>query len=391
MTYDFDRVFERKNTHSAKWDGVKIQHGDKDILPLWVADMDFQTAPPVIEALKKQAEHGIFGYPLRPKSYLDAVVDWVERRHGWKIDPKWLTYSPGVVTALNLCILTYSRPGDGVIVQPPVYYPFYRTIENNGRRILSNPLKIETDRYVMDFDNLEKQAGPRTRIMILSSPHNPIGRVWKSEELQRVGNFCVDNDVVLVSDEVHSDLVFKGNKHVPIASISDDIASRAITCIAPSKTFNLAGLKTSVLIIPDSKIRRQYETTLQNLSLGMDNSFGLVALEAAYSHGEEWLDALLAYLEANMEFTIQYFEKHIPRIKARRSEATYLLWLDCRGLGLNDKDLDCFMLEKAGVWLDDGPMFGRGGSGFQRINIACPRAILEQALNRIENAVKSLA
>lgn len=390
MAYNFDRAFERRNTNSAKWDGVKHRYGDKDIIPLWVADMDFKTAPPVIEALKKQAEHGIFGYAIRPESYLGAVVEWVKRRHGWTVDPDWLTYSPGVVTALNLCILTYSQPGDAVIVQPPVYYPFYRSIENNGRRIQSNLLKLQNDRYIMDFDDLEQQAGPRTRLMILSSPHNPIGRVWTTNELLRVGEFCIKNGIILVSDEVHSDLVYKGHKHVPTASLSEDIARQVITCIAPSKTFNLAGLKTSVLIIPDSQIRQQYNTTLQNLSLGMDNSFGLVALEAAYKYGEKWLEALLEYLQANMEFTIKYCQDKIPGIIARRSEATYLLWLDCRGLDLNDKDLDRFMLEKAGVWLDDGPMFGQGGEGFQRINIACPRTTLEQALGRIEKAAIEL-
>jgi len=390
MAYDFDRIFDRRNTHSAKWDGMAHRHEDRDLLPLWVADMDFQTAPPVIDALKRQAEHGIFGYPLRPRSYLEAIVGWMDRRHGWPIDPDWLTYSPGVVTALSMCVLTYTKPGDHVIVQPPVYYPFYRVVENIGRRIVCNPLKLERGRYVMDFEDLGKRAGPRTPLMILSSPHNPVGRVWDAGELRRVGDFCIENDILLVSDEVHCDLVFRGSRHIPAASLSGEIAERTITCIAPSKTFNLAGLKTSALIIPNPKTRLKYDTTLQNMSIGMDNSFGLVALEAAYTHGDEWLEELLVYLEDNMDFVIHYCEQRIPRVKALRSEGTYLIWLDCRDLNLNQEDLDRFMLERAGLWLDDGPLFGPGGEGFQRVNIACPRELLEQAMNRLERAVSAL-
>ncbi len=386
--FDFDKVSDRRNTNSAKWDLVEALHQDPDILPMWVADMDFNTAPCVIDALKRQAEQGIFGYTLPPKSYLDAVVKWVRRRHGWQISPEWLTYSPGVVTALNLCILAYTRPGDRVIIQPPVYYPFAKAIQNNGRRVRNNPLVFDGNRYAMDFADLQTRARNRTALMILCSPHNPVGRVWTREELIGVAEFCLKNDILLVSDEIHSDLVYRNHKHVPTASISEEIAQNTITCIAPSKTFNLAGLKTSVLIIPNPKIRRQYQTMLENLSLGMINTFGIAALEAAYSYGESWLEALLDYLEANMAFTISYFKEKIPGIRALASEGTYLLWLDCRQLGLDNKALDEFMLKKARIWLDDGPMFGPGGEGFQRMNIACPRATLEEALERIEKAVK---
>lgn len=387
MKFDFDRVIDRRHTHSAKWDLMEELHGDKDLLPMWVADMDFTTAPCVVNALKKLAETGVFGYPHRPQSNKDAVKGWMERRHGWAIDNTWLTYSPGVVTALNLCILAYSQPGDRVIIQPPVYYPFARCIVNNGRRIENNPLKFENGRYELDFDDLEKRATNRTRLMIISSPHNPVGRVWTKDELQKVGAFCVKNDIVLVSDEIHSDLIYKGYKHVPTASISEEIARQTITCMAPSKTFNLAGLKTSSIIISNPRLRKMYNAMLGNLSIGMDNTFGLAALEAAYTKGEEWLEELLIYLEANMDYAIQYVEERIPGIKVLRSEGTYLLWLDCRGLGLENKVLDNFMLKKAKLWLDDGPLFGPGGEGFQRINIACPRVTLEEALSRLERAV----
>lgn len=390
MEYDFDEIIDRKNTNSAKWDLVEDSYGDRDVLPMWVADMDFRSPPAVIEAIKKQADHGIFGYVKRPKSCNEAVVDWVERRHGWKIDAEWMAFSPGVVTSLNLFALALTQPGDKIIVQPPVYYPFFNIIVNNGRQIVNNPLKFTGNNYLMDFENLEKCVGSRTRLMIISSPHNPVGRVWTEEELTELGKLCIDNDIILVSDEVHSDLVLQGYKHIPTALISEEIAQQTITCIAPSKTFNLAGLKTSIIIIPNPRIRRKYLNILQNLSIGMDNSFGVVAMENAYRYGKEWLDQLLVYLEKNLEFTMKYFKEKIPKIKVIKPEATYLLWLDCRELRLDKVALNNLFIEKAGVWLDDGPMFGIGGEGFQRINIACPLAVLEEGLKRIENAVNSL-
>ena len=304
MEFDFDHLIDRRNTNSAKWDLARTLFGDEEILPMWVADMDFNTAPCVIEALKKQVQLGIFGYANRPQSYLDAIVDWVRRRHGWKIQSEWLTYSPGVVTALNLCILNFTQPGDRVIIQPPVYYPFARSIISNGRRVENNPLSWDGRRYRMDMEDLEKKSVARTPLMILCSPHNPVGRVWEKEELVRLSEFCIKKDILLVSDEIHSDLIFTGATHVPTASLSEEIAQRTITCIAPSKTFNLAGLKTSVIIIPNPKIREKYNALLQNLALGGDNTFGLAALEAAYRQGDEWLDALLDYLKAGIDFAV---------------------------------------------------------------------------------------
>ena len=390
MGYDFDKVINRKNTQSAKWDMVPERFGDEDVLPMWVADMDFLTAPAVIDALERKARAGIFGYPMRTNDYLNAIKGWVARRHGWEIQKEWITYSPGVVTALSLCILTFTDPGDRVIIQPPVYYPFFRVIENNGRRIKENPLSFTNNQYTMDLDHLETLNSHRTKLMIISNPHNPVARVWKEEELRSVGEFCVKNDIILVSDEVHSDLIFPGYTHTPTASLSKEIAQQTITCISPSKTFNLAGLKTSAIIISNEKIRHHYTTTLGNLSMAGDNTFGMVALEAAYSSGEEWLESLLLYLEENRQFFMTYINEKIPRLKVIRPEGTYLLWLDCRALGLSAKELDAFFKQKAKLWLDDGPMFGQGGEGFQRINIACPRATLKEALERIENAVKTI-
>ena len=390
MPFDFETVVNRKNTCSAKWDLVPERFGDADVLPMWVADMDFPTAPPVIAALKEKAAAGIFGYPLRTEGYFNAIMGWTARRHGWDIEKEWITYSPGVVTALSLCILTFTRPGDSVIIQPPVYYPFFRVIENNGRRIRGNPLAFDGSTYAMDIDALFKMKPKRTRLMIISNPHNPVGRVWREEELEKVGRFCVENDIVLVSDEVHSDLIFPGFTHIPTASLSPEIARQTITCIAPSKTFNLAGLKTSAIIIPNEKYRAAYNTTLGNLAMGGDNTFGMVAMEAAYTHGEEWLEALLVHLEGNRQFLTDYIAENIPEISLIRPEGTYLLWLDCRRLDMTDAQLDAFFQENVRLWLDDGPMFGTGGSGFQRINIACARKVLAEALDRLAGAVKEL-
>jgi cystathionine beta-lyase len=389
MDYDFDNVIERRTTNSAKWDGVLKLFGDKDVLPMWVADMDFKAPPPVIEALKQRAEEGIYGYPLRPPSYYDAFIDWTRRHHDWKVEKKWLTFSPGSMTGLSVMILALTRPGDGVIVQPPVYYPFFEVIENNGRQVVNNPLILKNGRYNMDFEDLEKRAGDNAKLMILCSPANPVGRVWKKEDIQRVGKFCLKNNIILISDEIHSDIVYPHFKHTPTATISRELAQITITCMAPSKTFNLAGLKSSVIIIPDQDLRHRYNQFLKNIRIHMDNVFGMAALESAYKFGEDWLTEFLIYLHKNLEFTIKYFEERIPGIKVIEPEATYLVWLDCRGLGLNTQELKDFMIKKAKVGLDDGPIFGQGGEGFQRLNIACPRKTLEKGLRRIEAAVNS--
>jgi len=393
MKYNFDEVIDRIKHHSVKWDELEANFDDitEDVLPMWVADMEFKSPEPVIEAIKKVAEHGIYGYVSRPDSYYQAIINWMERRHNWKVKKNWITYSPGVVPALSLIIRAFCQPGDKVIVQQPVYYPFFRVIENNGCHIVNNPLKFSNKKYLMDYDDLESKIDdPRVKLLILCNPHNPVGRVWQKEELIILGEICLKHNIIVVSDEIHADILFEGYKHTPFALISPAFAHNSITCTAPSKTFNLAGLKTSSIIIPSKKYYKIYENLLDGLSLDGNNAFGLVALEAAYRDGEEWLEQLLSYLNENLKFLMGYFKERIPKIKVIRPEGTYLIWLDCRQLGLSTKDLNSLLIEKAKVALDDGCWFGTEGKGFMRINIAYPRSFLEEGLKRIEKAVNNI-
>lgn len=387
MKYDFDRAPDRRRTASLKWDFCEQVLGAADIIPMWVADMDFPAPPPVVEAVRKRAEHPVFGYPLAPRSYWTSIMNWMKTRHGWEIKREWLSQSPGVVPALSLCILAFSSPGDKIVIQTPVYRPFFSSVENNGRRIVRNSLKYENGRFVMDLEGLESKIDGRTRMLILCSPHNPVGRVWTRDELERLGKICVSRDLLVVSDEIHSDLVFKGHRHFPFASISEELASRAVTLMAPSKTFNIAGLSTSVVIAPNPKLMGRYEAQLRNIGLGSGNVFGIVALEAAYAHGGEWLDDLLAYLEGNADYAAEFIARRIPGIRFIRPEGTFLALLDCRGLGLEQKALNEFFLGKAKVYFDDGTIFGRELLGFERMNLACPRALLRRALENMETAV----
>jgi len=393
MKYNFDEIIDRAKYHSAKWDELETTFGviPKDVLPMWIADMEFRSPQPVIEAIKKANEHGIYGYTSRPLSYYQAIIDWMEKRHNWKIKKDWIAYSPGVVPALSLIIKAFCQPGDKVIVQPPVYYPFFRVIENNGCHIVNNPLKFNNKKYFIDWEDLERKVDdPRVKILIFCSPHNPVGRVWQKEELIILGEICLKHNIIVVSDEIHADILFKGYRHIPFASISPAFAHNSVTCTAPSKTFNLAGLQTSSIIIPNKKYYKIYENILDGLALDENNVFGLVALEAAYRDGEEWLEQLLSYLNENLKFLMKYFKERIPKIKVIKPEGTYLVWLDCRQLGFNAKDLNNFMIKKARVALDNGYWFGAEGKGFMRINIACPRSFLEECLKRIEKAVNNL-
>ena len=391
MKYNFDEIIDRTNYHSVKWDELETTFGVKDVLPMWIADMEFRSPKPVVEAIRKAAEHGIYGYTSRPDSYYQAIINWMERRHNWKVKKDWIAHSPGVVPALGLIIRAFCQPGDKVVIQPPVYYPFFQVIENNGCHVVNNPLKLSNKKYFMDYDDLERKIDdPRVKLLILCSPHNPVGRVWQKEELIILGEICLKNNIIVVSDEIHADILFEGYKHIPFASISPAFAHHSITCTAPGKTFNLAGLQTSTIIIPNKKYYKTYNNILDSLALVENNVFGLVALEAAYRHGEEWLEQLLPYLNENLDFLMKYFRERIPKIKVITPEGTYLIWLDCRQLGLNTKDLNNFMIKKARVALDDGYWFGTEGKGFMRINIACPRSFLEEGLRRIERAVNSM-
>ena len=390
MKYDFDRVIDRRNTDSIKWSVNAKMFGSDEVISAWVADMDLASPAPVIEALCARAAHGIFGYPIRPAAYYAALINWMRQRHGWEIEAEWLTYSPGVVTGLCLAVHAYTQPGDKIIIQPPVYPPFFSVVRNNGRQLALNPLQVVDGKYRMDLENLEKQFDARTKMIILCSPHNPVGRVWTRDELAQLGELCLRKNILIVSDEIHCDLILRGGKHVPLATISDELAHNTITCVAPSKTFNIPGLYTAAAVIPNARLRAQFNTVRENFGLEGTNVFGIAGFEAAYRAGEEWLDQLLEYLQGNLEFLQNYFEKSIPRIKPTRPEGTYLAWLDCRGLGLDDVALKEFMLKQAKVALNEGHTFGTEGRGFMRLNFGCPRATLAEALRRIEQAARGL-
>jgi len=388
MQYDFDRVIDRRTTDSIKWSVNEKMFGSHEIISAWVADMDFESPAPVVEALRARAAHGIFGYPIRPAACYDALIHWMRKRHDWAIKAEWLTYSPGVVPGLALAVHAYTQPGDKIIIQPPVYPPFFSVVKNNGRQVVLNPLKFVDGKFRMDLEHLEKQIDARTKMIILCSPHNPVGRVWTRDELTQLGKLCLRKNILIVSDEIHCDLIFRGYKHIPLATISDKLAQNTITCVAPSKTFNIPGLYTAAAIIPNGHLRSQFNTVRENLGLEGANIFGIVGFEAAYRAGEEWLDQLLEYLQGNLEFLLNYFDKSVPRIKPIRPEGTYLVWLDCHGLGLSDAALKEWMHKQARVATNEGHTFGDEGRGFVRLNFGCPRATLGEALQRIEQAAR---
>jgi len=388
MRYDFDTVLDRRHTHSLKWDHCRSQFGLDDVIPMWVADMDFAAPPAVVEAVARRAAHGAYGYVLVPESFWESAIAWLRKRHGWVVDRRWLARSPGVVPALSLCVNAFTQPGDSVIVQTPVYYPFFRAVENNGRRLVRNPLVVVGGQYRMDLADLERKIDASTRLVILCSPHNPVGRVWTREELERFGEVCVRRDLVVLSDEIHMDLTLHGQRHVPLATISPDLAARTLACVAPSKTFNVAGLSMSLVIASNPALLARYTAQFDAAGLIIASLFGTVALEAAYRGGEEWLDQLLEYLAANVDFTDRFIRERIPSLRFVRPEGTYLALIDCRQLGMKQAELDDFFLRSAGVYFDSGPWFGDELAGFERINLACPRRTLTEALERIERAVR---
>lgn len=390
MTYNFDEIIPRRNTDCVKFDILQDVFGTEDVLPMWVADMDFETPDFVINAIKERVNHPIFGYPVKPESYFTSQITWLEDRHHWKIEKDWIQYCQGVVPALNLIVHGFTKPGDKIIVQPPVYFPFFSAIKTNKRIQVDNPLKLENGRYTFDFDDLKKKIDTDTRILFLCHPHNPGGRSWTKVELTKLAEICIENDVIIISDEIHSDLNLPGTKHIPTASISPEIAEHVVTCIAPSKTFNIAGLGTSSVIISNPSHRKKFQDSMESIHIGMGNIFGITASVAAYTHGEEWLGNVMDYIQGNVGLVVEYCKTRIPKIKPMKPEATYLIWLDCRDLGLNDKELKEFMIEKARLGFNEGPMFGAGGEGFQRMNVGCPRSVVKEALERLEGAVEIL-
>lgn len=390
MKYDFDAVIDRRGTSSVKWDYLDRVFKNTEVIPMWVADMDFTAPQPVIDAVVKRAQHGVYGYTEKPSSFYHSAAEWLKKRHGWSINSRWITVCPGVVPTLNFCILALTEPGDKVLLQSPVYPPFFASIKNNGRVLVDNPLNLQGDKYVIDYEDLEAKLKDGMKLMLLCSPHNPVGRVWSREELLKVGELCIKYDVTIVSDEIHSDLIFGNYRHTPLASLSEELAERTITCIAPSKTFNIAGFGTSMTIASNESLKKKLDNYLDSLGIEMTNLFGITALEAAYNHGEEWLNQVLVYLEGNLDFLVGYINLHLPQIKISRPEGTYLVWLDCRGLGLKQKELVDFFINKARVGLNDGAPFGPGEEGFMRMNIACSRSVLEEGLRRIKQAVDNL-
>ena len=386
MPYNFDTIIERAGTSSVKYDLRKALFGRDDVIPMWVADMDFAVPHFVEEAVLNRARHPIYGYTVIPESYTEAVAGWQKSRYNWEIENNWLFFSPGVVAGLNMIVQAFTRPGDAVIVQPPVYFPFFSCVENNGRRLVLNQLKEQNGDYTIDFEDLEQKMKAGARMMILCSPHNPVSRSWSREELERLGEKCLEYGILMVSDEIHGDLVFGPHRHIPMASLSPEIADNTITCIAPSKTFNLAGLFTSSIIIPNEKLRETFKKHQETLHLS-PNLFGLVAAEAAYREGGSWLDELMHYLKDNISIVSGYLSRNLPGITFSKAEATYMLWLDFRKTGIPPAEMKSRLVEKAGLGLVEGPVFGQGGNGFQRMNIACPRTVLIGALERLPLAL----
>lgn len=387
--YDFDTIIDRRDTCCQKWDEMEHLFGTNDLLPMWVADMDFQAPPEVIEALRERVNHGVFGYTSRCPSYYESITGWFARRHGWTIDQEWIRHTPGVVPALAASILAFTQPGDGVLVQPPVYYPFFNAIRGRGRTVVENPLLFKNGRFEMDYADLEKKLEDSSvKLVFLCSPHNPVGRVWSRQELETFGSVCAASGVIVISDEIHCDILFKGAKHIPYASISEETRDHSITTIAPSKTFNIAGLSTAAVVIPSKRLRDNYQSVVDFLHVNGGNVFGTLALEAAYIHGEPWLNELLAYLEGNLDFIEEFLAERLPDISLIRPEGTYVPLLDCRALEMTGPELERLLVEKGGVALDGGHWFGTGGTGFVRINIATPRALLKEGLEGIERALR---
>jgi cystathionine beta-lyase len=381
--YNFDEIVDRTGSNSLKYDARAMFFGKEDVLPLWVADMDFRTPDFIVEAIRKRANHEIFGYTFRPATYNQSIVNWLKKRHNWGIKPEWISFSPGVVAGLTLAIRALSEEGDGVIVQPPVYNPFYDSIKGTNRQMVENPLKLENGRYYFDLDDLRAKITPTTKLLLLSNPHNPGGMAWNNDELLALAQVCLEHKIIIISDEIHSDLIFEGHKHTPVASLSDEIAQNCVTLMAPSKTFNTAGLTTSFVVIPNKRLFVAYERVMRLPHLHMGNIFGTVALEAAYTHGEEWLTQLLVYLQDNYKLLETFFAEKLPNVKVMRPEATYLIWIDFSAYNLTDDDLNKKLID-AGLGLNRGTQFGKQGSGFMRMNIGCPRSVLKEALTLVE-------
>lgn len=390
MTWNFDEAASREGTDCIKYDLREETFGRKDVIPMWVADMDFKTPGFITDKICERAEHGLFGYSFRPAGYFSSIISWMSVRHKWQINKEWICFCPGIVPALNICTLAFTRPGDSVIVQPPVYTPFFSAVENHGRNIIYNELIEKEGRWSMDFDSLKRSITVNTKMIIISNPHNPVGRAWSAGELKTLAEICLQNKILILSDEIHCDLMLPGLVHTPVAGLSDELADITVTCIAPSKTFNLAGLSTSSVIIPNPVLRKYFNKRIDSLHIGNGNIFGNVASAAAYSDGHEYVDELMKYIEGNVRYVLKYCAGNIPEIVPVPPEATYLIWLDCRKLGMSGKELQDFFVNNAGVGMNEGSQFGPGGEGFMRMNLGAPLATVKKAMEQTGKAVEEL-
>jgi cystathionine beta-lyase len=388
MIYNFDEIVERKRTNCEKWDNCGERFGSNDLLPLWVADMDFKTPDFIINALKQRLEHEILGYHIRPASFYNAVENWLQQR-GWQIDPHKISFSPGVVSAINFAVNVFTNPGDKILINTPVYHPFKNAINNHGRTLVRSSLKNSGDGYyTIDFDDFEKKLADGVKMYIMCSPHNPVGRIWTVEELTKIGELCLKYKTLVISDEIHSDLVFNPHKHTYFASISKKIAQQTVTFIAPSKTFNIAGLSSSIVYSDNAALLEKFSLFVNRCSISAGTIFGDIALEAAYMYGNDWLRQLLEYLDGNFEYVVDFLKKYVPQIKTRKPEGTYLMWLDCSELNMTSSQIHDFFVSKAGLALNPGNIFGTEGELFVRLNAATQRAILKKAMENLQNAMK---
>lgn len=390
-TYNFDEIIDRSGSGDLKHEALLPRWGRNDLLPLWVADMDFATPDFVVDALKTRLSHPIFGYTIEPADHRPTIIDWNEAHHGWTIKPEWISFIPGIVKGIGFVVNVFTKPGEKVIIQPPVYHPFRMTPEDNGREVVFNPLRLREDGYYdMDFDNLSEVCDDKCRVLILSNPHNPAGVCWSKETLQRLADFCYEHNIIVISDEIHSDMALFGNRHVPFASVSERAADISITFAAPTKTFNMAGIVSSYAVISNDDLHQRFYGWLKANELDEPTIFAPIATIAAYQKGEEWRKQMLAYVEDNVRFVEDYCREHIPGVRPLRPQASFLVWLNCRGLELShDKLLDLF-IDKAHLALNDGEMFGPGGEGFMRLNVGTPRSVLRQALEQLAKAVNEL-
>lgn len=386
MTYDFDTLLNRRGTNCMKWDSLASEFGRADLLPFWVADMDFRSAPEIIEVLAGQVDFGVFGYPIMTERARTAVADWQRTRHGWDVRPDEVAFVPGVVTALSVAVNAFTEPGDGIVLQTPVYPPFFSVVRDNGRVIVENPLREAEGRYEMDFDNLREVLRPGVKALILCSPHNPVARVWSREELVTLAGICAERNVMVLCDEIHQDLVFRDARHLPLSLAAPELDPLLLTLVAPSKTFNIAGICASAWIARDNGVAQTMQRELERLHLTELNMMAIAALEAAYTKGAPWLDRLLSYLEENRSFVLRFLKERLPRVKLKHPEGTFIFWLDFRDYGLHNDELQRILVKEAGVALNPGINFGESGDGFARLNVGCPRAQLEEGMRRIERA-----